>query len=69
MPYEDITNDILSKATPNNDKIPKTNKTRPINEIIAPVISKSFLDSVGVKSGILFLNIKISNVKKLIDAN
>ena len=32
----------------------KTNKTRPINEIMEPAISKSFLDSIGVKSGIFF---------------
>ena len=36
------------------DKIPRTNKTRPINEIMAPVTSSSLLDSVGSKSGILF---------------
>ena len=42
-----------------SDKIPRTNKTRPINEIIAPVMSKSFLDSVGVKLGILLCSTKI----------
>ena len=36
-----------------NIKIPRTNKIRPINEIMAPVMSKSLLDSVGSKSGIL----------------
>ena len=36
-----------------SDKIPNTNKTRPINEITAPVVSKSLLDSVGAKLGIL----------------
>ena len=42
-----------------NIKIPRTNKTRPINEIIVPVISKSSLDSVGVKSGIFLCITKI----------
>ena len=44
-------------------KIPQTNKTNPMSEIIAPVISKSFLDSVGLKSGILccITKIKITN--------
>ena len=31
MPYEDITNDILSKATPNNDKIPEIFKYKKYN--------------------------------------
>ena len=42
-----------------NDKIPYTNKTRPINEIMVPVMSKSFLDSVGGNLGILLCSNKI----------
>ena len=41
------------------DKIPRINKTRPITEIIAPIISNSLLLSVGSKLGILLCNIKI----------
>ena len=41
-------------------KIPQTNKISPITEIIVPVMSKSFLDSVGLKSGILCCITKIS---------
>ena len=41
------------------DKIPKTNKTSPTNEIRAPVMSKSLLDSVGTKLGILLCISKI----------
>ena len=44
-------------------KIPRTNKIRPINEIIVPVISKSFLVSVGAKSGIFF---RITKIKIMI---
>ena len=43
-------------------KIPSTSKKRPILEIIAPIISRSFLDSVGLKSGILFCITKINKM-------
>ena len=42
-----------------SDKIPNTNKTRPIIEIMAPVMSRSLIDSVGTKLGILLCNTKI----------
>ena len=40
--------------------MPRTNRIRPTNEIIEPVISKSLLDSVGSKSGILFCITKMN---------
>ena len=43
-----ITIMLVLKSSVKN-KIPRTNKTRPINEIMAPVMSNSLLDSVGSK--------------------
>ena len=50
---------MLAVGSSDNVKIPRTNKKRPITEIIEPAISKSFLDSVGAKSGIFFCITKI----------
>ena len=46
-------------------KIPSTSKRRHIPESIAPIISRSFLDSVGLKSGILFCITKNTKIKKM----
>ena len=43
-------------------KIPSTSKRRHIPESIAPIISRSLLDSVGLKSGILFCIAKINKM-------